>query len=62
MSRAAKRAQHDGLDVVMDACPGRTPTKIINIFLRRVWIGQFRPKPCSDLHLIRADIGPASEV
>ena len=40
----------------------RTPTKIINIFLRRAWTGQFRPKPCSHLHLLRADAGPASEV
>ena len=41
---------------------GGTPTKIINIFLRRVWTGQFRSKPCSHVHLARADIGPASEV
>ena len=41
---------------------GGTPTKIINIYLRRVWTGQFRSKPCSHVHLARADIGPASEV
>ena len=41
---------------------GGTPTKIINIFLRRVWTGQFRSKPCSHVDLARADISPASEV
>jgi hypothetical protein len=41
---------------------GGTPTKIINIFLRRVWTGQFRSKPCAHVDLARADIGPASEV
>jgi hypothetical protein len=41
---------------------GGTPTKIINIFLRRLWTGQFRSKPCSHVHLARSDIGPASDV
>jgi hypothetical protein len=45
-----------------DSLKGVTPTKIINLFLRRVWTGQFRSKPCSHVHLARADIGPASEV
>ena len=45
-----------------DSLKGESPTKIINIFLRRVWTGQFRSKPCSHVHLARADIGPASEV
>jgi hypothetical protein len=30
--------------------------------LAGVWTGQFRSKPCSHVHLARADIGPASEV
>ena len=45
-----------------DSLKGETPTEIINIFLRRMWTGQFRSKPCSHVHLARADIGPASEV
>jgi uncharacterized UBP type Zn finger protein len=40
----------------------KVPTKIINVFLRRAWTGQFRPKPCSHRHLVRASVGPASEV
>ena len=45
-----------------DCLTGETPTKIINVFLRRRWTGQFRSKPCSHVHLARSDIGPASEV
>jgi hypothetical protein len=45
-----------------DSRRGETPTKIINVFLRRVWTGQFRSKPCAHVDLARADIGPASEV
>jgi uncharacterized UBP type Zn finger protein len=26
---------------------------LVNIFLRRLWTGQFRPKPCSHQHLMR---------
>ena len=45
-----------------DCLTGETPTKIINVFLRRRWTGQFRSKPCSHVYLAPADIGPASEV
>jgi Zn-finger in ubiquitin-hydrolases and other protein len=41
---------------------GETPTKIINVFLRRMWTGQFRSKPCSHVYLARPDISPASQV
>ena len=41
---------------------GEAPTKIINVFLRRLWTGQLRSKPCSHVYLARSDIGPASEV
>jgi hypothetical protein len=45
-----------------DSLKGETPTKIINVFLRRLWTGQFRSKSCSHAYLARSDIGPASEV
>jgi Zn-finger in ubiquitin-hydrolases and other protein/Bacterial regulatory proteins, luxR family len=45
-----------------DFLKGETATKIINVFLRRRWTGQFRSKPCSHVDLAPSDIGPASEV
>jgi hypothetical protein len=45
-----------------DSLEGEPPTKIINVFLRRLWTGQFRSKPCAHVYLARSDIGPASEV
>jgi uncharacterized UBP type Zn finger protein len=45
-----------------DCLTGETATKIINVFLRRRWTGQFRSKPCSHVDLAPSDIGPASEV
>jgi hypothetical protein len=45
-----------------DCLDGETPTKIINVFLRRQWTGQFRSKPCSHVYLARSDIGPVSDV
>jgi hypothetical protein len=38
-----------------DSLKGGTPTKLINVFLRRMWTGQFRSKPCSHVYLARAD-------
>jgi hypothetical protein len=45
-----------------DSLKGEAATKIINVFLRRRWTGQFRSKPCSHVALAPSDIGPASEV
>ena len=35
--------------------------RLINVFLRRAWTGQFTRRPCSHLDMIN-DVQPASEV
>ena len=36
-------------------------SKIVNLFLRRAWTGQFRAKPCTHRHLINPDVVPTSD-